>query len=167
MLRENEVVELTPGLTLPTQTRVRYGETDQMGVVYHGKYIEYMELGRTDFMRAIGYTYRRMEDEGHFFVVVEMNAKLHAPARYDDLITVWTSVTKLRPSSLVFSYELRLDDDDRNSASNGEGPAERDGVVLATGSTRLASLNAATRKVQPIPEVFAQMIRRCLPQATS
>ena len=151
-------VELKPGLRIQCQTRVRYGETDQMGVVYHVKYFEYMELGRTDFMRAIGYTYRQMEEAGHFFVVVEMNAKLHAPARYDDLLTVWTSVTKMRPSSLVFSYEVRLAEEEAN------GDKEK-AALLATGSTRLASLDAKTRKVQPIPESFAEMIRRCLPAA--
>lgn len=142
--------EPQPGLVVPITLRVRYGETDQMGVVYHGKYFDYMELGRTEYMRALGVPYRSMEEAGTLFVVVEMQAKLIAPARYDDEVVVRTWVSRLRPSSLVFSYDLALDG----------APA---GELLATGSTRLACLDARTRRVRGIPDAFADRMRSCLP----
>lgn len=78
-----------------TQTRVRYAETDQMNVVYYGNYAQYFEIGRVESMRALGFTYKRMEDEGVIMPVVEMHVRYLRPATYDDLLTIKTQVRSL------------------------------------------------------------------------
>ena len=78
-----------------TQTRVRYAETDQMNVVYYGNYAQYFEIGRVESMRALGYTYKRMEDEGIILPVVELHTRYLRPATYDDLLTVKTTLREM------------------------------------------------------------------------
>jgi len=106
-----------------TTLRVRYEETDRMGVVYHGKYFEYFEVGRTEWLRARGIAYRDLEARGHGLAVVDVSARYRSPARYDDLITVRTRCTAFGRASVEFSYEVLLD-----------------GALLAEGTTRLASV---------------------------
>jgi acyl-CoA thioester hydrolase len=103
--------------------RVRYEETDRMGVVYHGKYFEYFEVGRTEWLRARGLTYRKIEESGLGLVVVEVHARYRAPAHYDDLLTVRTRLTDLGRASVSFSYEV-----------------VREGDVLVDGETKLVSV---------------------------
>lgn len=86
-----------------TVVRVRYRDTDQMGVVYHGVYLEFFETGRTEMLRELGLPYADIEREGILFPVLEAYAKLHRPARYDDLLNV---VTALDPA---ISARMRLD----------------------------------------------------------
>ena len=74
--------------------RVRYGETDQMGVVYHGNYAQYFEMGRTDWLREMGFSYRLMEESGIILPVVSISINYKKSARYDDLITVKTKTRK-------------------------------------------------------------------------
>jgi len=123
-----------------TRVRVRYGECDRMGVVYHAHYIVYFELGRTEYLRALGETYRRVEDEGTLLVVVETGARYHRPARYDDLLTVRTRLSELGGVRLRFEYEVT-----------------RDGEILATGFTVLAS---TTREGRPcrMPAAFRERV---------
>jgi acyl-CoA thioester hydrolase len=78
-----------------TQVRVRYADTDQMQVVYHAKYIEYFEVGRTDAMRSIGITYKNIEQSGLVMPVVSVDCKFIRPALYDDLLTIRTSLLQL------------------------------------------------------------------------
>jgi acyl-CoA thioester hydrolase len=78
-----------------TQLRVRYADTDQMQVVYHAKYIEYFEVGRTDAMRSIGITYKNIEQSGLVMPVVSVDCKFIRPALYDDLLTIRTSLLQL------------------------------------------------------------------------
>jgi acyl-CoA thioester hydrolase len=78
-----------------TKLRVRYAETDQMGVVYYGNYAQYFEVGRAESIRTLGYTYKDMEAEGVIMPVVEMQIKYLRPAKYDDLITIKTQVREL------------------------------------------------------------------------
>jgi acyl-CoA thioester hydrolase len=78
-----------------TQVRVRYADTDQMQVVYHAKYIEYFEVGRTDAMRSIGITYKNIEQSGLVMPVVSVDCKFIRPALYDDLLTIRTSLPEL------------------------------------------------------------------------
>ena len=90
-----------------THVRVIYGDTDQMGVVYYANYFRYFELGRSEFFRARGGTYQEVEREGWFLPVVEAQCTYRAPARYDDLLRIETTLEELRRASLVFSYEIR------------------------------------------------------------
>jgi acyl-CoA thioester hydrolase len=90
-----------------TSLRVRYSETDKMGVVYHANYLVWFEIGRTEFCRARGFSYRDMEeDENAFLVVVESYCRYKAPAHYDDELIVRTHITELRRRSLRFGYEI-------------------------------------------------------------
>ncbi len=90
-----------------SRLRVRYAETDQMGVVYHANHFIWFEIGRVDFMRQLGFTYRDMErDHGCFIPVVDARCRYKAPARYDDEIIVRTHLRNVRESMIHFGYEL-------------------------------------------------------------
>jgi acyl-CoA thioester hydrolase len=78
-----------------TQLRVRYGETDKMNVVYHGNYVEYFEVGRVEAIRVLGITYKEMEEAGVIMPVIDWQARFLRPARYDDLLTVKTTLRDL------------------------------------------------------------------------
>ncbi len=94
--------------------RVRYAETDQMGVVYYANYLIWFELGRTDYCRQHGFAYRDMEEQdGLYITVAEVRCRYKAPARYDDEIMVRTCLTACRKRVLVFNYEVyRLETDE-------------------------------------------------------
>src|ERR1700722_1080540 len=90
-----------------SEIRVRYAETDQMGVVYHTNYLVWCEVGRTDFMRENGASYAEMERNGFALAVTDASVRFHAPARYDDLICVETSLTDLKSRTIRFEYLVR------------------------------------------------------------
>ena len=95
-----------------TRVRVRYAETDQMGVVYHANYLVWFEVGRVELMREMGVTYRKMEEEGAMIPVVEVTARYMASARYDDVLIVRTFVAGLRGSIIRLRYMiLRAEDE--------------------------------------------------------
>jgi acyl-CoA thioester hydrolase len=95
-----------------TTVRVRYAETDQMGVVYHANYFVWFEVGRVELMRALGIEYKRMEieDDCHI-VVVDVRCRYHASARYDEVLRVRTRIAESRNRSIRFSYEILRDTD--------------------------------------------------------
>lgn len=123
--------------------RVRYAETDKMGVVYHANYLIWFEIGRTEFCRARGFAYRDMEEsENAFLVVAESYCRYKAPAYYDDELIVRTHITELRRRSLRFGYEiLRMSD----------------GVVIAEGETGHVVTDANGR-VRTLPPAFAELL---------
>ncbi|WP_338409207.1 thioesterase family protein [uncultured Flavobacterium sp.] len=86
--------------------RVRYAETDQMGVVYHGNYAQYFEMGRVEWLRNIGISYKWMESSGVMLPVVSLTINYKKPARYDDLITVKTIFKKQTSVKIEFDYEI-------------------------------------------------------------
>lgn len=88
------------------QLRVRYGETDQMGVVYHGNYAQYFEVGRVEWLRNLGVSYKNMEETGVMLPVVSLTMNYKKPAKYDELITVRTIFKKLTSVKIEFDYEL-------------------------------------------------------------
>ncbi|HEY7816625.1 MAG TPA: thioesterase family protein [Vicinamibacteria bacterium] len=103
------------------QIRVRYAETDSMGVVYYGNYLTWFEVGRTDLLRQLGHSYREIEEtEGIRLPVIEARCRYHKPARYDDLVDILTRASRPSRLQLQFDYEL----------SRAE-----DGTLLASGST--------------------------------
>jgi acyl-CoA thioester hydrolase len=90
-----------------TRLRVRYAETDQMGVVYHSNHLIWFEVGRVEFMRQMGFSYREMErDDGRFIAVAEATCRYRAPVFYDEEVVVRTRLKAVRKSVIVFSYEL-------------------------------------------------------------
>lgn len=86
--------------------RVRYGETDQMGVVYHGNYAQYFEMGRVEWLRKKGISYKKMEEEGVMLPVISLHIEYKKPAEYDDLITVRTILKKTPSVKIEFDFEI-------------------------------------------------------------
>ena len=86
--------------------RVRYSETDQMGVVYHGNYAQYFEMGRVEWLRNLGISYKWMEDNGVMLPVVSLNINYKKPARYDDLLTIKTVLKSQSTVKIEFDYEI-------------------------------------------------------------
>lgn len=110
--------------------RVRYAETDQMGVAYHGGYFAWFEVGRTDLLRGFGMTYRELEKDGLRLPVIEVSCRFLRPALYDDVLEIRTRVSDLGGASIVFAYELWRE--------GGEGP-------LAVASTSHAAVDLSGR----------------------
>ncbi|BFT70321.1 thioesterase family protein [Paenibacillus sp. P36] len=125
------------------QLRVRYAETDQMGVVYHANYLNWFEIGRTELIRELGYPYRRIEEQGLLLPVVEADLKFKKPARYDDLVSVNTRVLEMTSVRLHFTYEIRKVNEDA-----AEGVEENSGELLVTGTTRHVWVNPSWRPVR-------------------
>ncbi|HYO63514.1 MAG TPA: thioesterase family protein [Pyrinomonadaceae bacterium] len=126
-----------------TSLRVRYAETDRMGVVYHANYLVWFEIGRTEFCRARGFAYRDMEENGNaFLVVAESYCRYKAPAYYDDELVVRTHITELRRRSLRFGYEIfRL----------------ADGQIIAEGETGHVVTDPNGRVIS-LPETYRQFL---------
>ena len=91
-----------------TRIRVRYADTDRMGVAYHANYLVWFEVGRTEWLRESGWTYREMEDDGVSLPVIEAHCEYRLPARYDDEIEICTAATVLSQVRIRFDYEARL-----------------------------------------------------------
>jgi acyl-CoA thioester hydrolase len=103
-----------------TTLRVRYAETDQMGVVYHANYIVWFEVGRVEMLRQLGFNYREMEQQDNVhIVVVDVRCRYKTPAHYDDLICIRTCLVNVRESLLRFGYEI-LRDADQTLLAEGE-----------------------------------------------
>lgn len=122
--------------------RVRYGETDTMGYVYYGNYAVYYEVGRTELMRSLGSSYRRLEEEGIMMPVINLQIHYKKPAFYDDLLSIRTTVKYLTPARIVFGYEI----------------FNEQGELINTGETTLIFISAATKKPVRAPEWFLQLL---------
>ena len=127
--------------------RVRYAETDQMGVVYHANHFIWFEVGRVEFLRQLGFSYREMEeDDGCFIAVVDARCRYKAPAHYDDEVIVRTHLKNVRESLVHFGYEIvRVADD----------------VLLAEGETTHVVTDAHMKK-RAIPEKYAEAFRQAM-----
>jgi acyl-CoA thioester hydrolase len=109
-----------PPMISETRLRVRYAETDQMGVVYHANYFIWFEVGRVELLRQLGFSYRDMErDDGCFIAVAEVKCRYRAPVYYDEEVVVRTRLKAVRESVVVFSYEL-VRADGRTLLAEGE-----------------------------------------------
>ena len=115
------------------EIRVRYGETDQMGVVYHANYLVWCEIGRTEYIRALGTSYRDMERAGVKLAVAEALVRYHAPARYDDRVCVETTVERVGSRMIVFAYVVTNADTGERLATAGTSliAIDDDGKVVA------------------------------------
>ena len=125
------------------QVRVRYAETDRMGLLHHANTIIYFEIGRTELLRKRGFAYRDIEDAGHFLVIVDVGCKFKKSAYYDDLLTLITIVERITHVKIVHRYEVR-----------------RDGVLLSEGHSTLACVDREGR-----PQALPASIRE--PKAES
>src|SRR5437762_3551178 len=123
--------------------RVRYAATDQMQVVYHSNYLVWCEIGRTEFIRALGTPYAELERQNVTLAVVEASLRFHSAARYDNLIRVTTSVTDVRSRTITFDYVV-------SNAETGER--------FVTASTKLASLTRDSR-LTTLPESLRKVLK--------
>jgi acyl-CoA thioester hydrolase len=130
-----------------TRLRVRYAETDQMGVVYHANHLIWFEVGRVEFLRQMGFSYRDMErEDGLFIAVAEVTCRYRAPVYYDEEIVVLTWLKHVRESVIVFSYELeRLSDK----------------TLLAEGQTTHV-VTDGQMKVAALPDKYLSVFRNAL-----
>ncbi len=124
--------------------RVRYADTDQMGMAYHGNYVRWFEVGRTEMLRAQGMSYREVEEAGVRMPVLEVHCRYLKPARYDDELAIETMLTELGRASLRFEYRV---------------VRVADGELLACGATRHCFVDPAGRPVRP-PAFFAELLER-------
>jgi acyl-CoA thioester hydrolase len=130
-----------------TRLRVRYAETDQMGVVYHSNHLIWFEVGRVEFLRQAGFSYRDMErEDGLFIAVAEATCRYRAPVYYDEEVVIRTRLKNVRESVIVFSYELR-----RLS----------DGTLLAEGQTTHV-VTDAKMQVAVLPEKYLSVFRNAI-----
>ncbi len=121
-----------------TKLRVRYGETDQMGVVYHGNYALYFEIARTESLRQIDVTYRELEESGIMMPVVNLNINFKKPAKYDDLLTIKAIFKTMPTIKSIVDYEVCNEQEE----------------LLCTGQTTLVFVDMKTNKVTKCPEML-------------
>lgn len=129
-------------MTVDTKIRVRYKETDQMGIVHHSNYYPWFELGRTEFMRSCGLTYREMEERGFMLPLTETHCRYIKGARYDDIVIIRTKLTEFKGARLTLEYDVIR---------------EGDNVLLARGKTLHAITNADLKPInikKKDPEIY-------------
>jgi len=135
---------MNPGLrSVATSLRVRYSETDRMGIVYHAHYVVWFEIGRTEYCREAGFPYRRMEESGLLILVTGLECRFRAPARYDDDIRIVSRLSELASRGLAFEYEIRSDED----------------RLLAEGETRHVFADASGRPRRAPEEIVSALDR--------
>ena len=127
-----------------SQVTVRYAETDMMGVVYHGNYLPWMEIGRTELLRTSGVSYGKMEAEGFFLVITRCEVRYRRPVRYDDLIEIRTRVERTSRVKIQHAYEIALIERHGRVPDPADPSVPSDGVCAA-GTTELACVGADGR----------------------
>ena len=126
-----------------TEVRVRYAETDKMGIVHHSNYYVWFELGRSEVCRAKGFSYLQMEDqENALMIVAESSCRYKSPAFYDDLLTIRTQITKIRSRSIIFEYEVFRASDEK---------------ILAIGKT-LHIVTNKEHKITTLPKKYRDLL---------
>lgn len=126
-----------------TKIRVRYGETDQMGIVYHGNYAQYLEIGRIEWLRSLEVSYKKMEADGMILPVISLSLNYKKSACYDDVIYVKTELLKMPTATIEFSYEIK------NEA----------GEILTLANTTLAFINKQTGKPTRCPKYILDKLQ--------
>jgi acyl-CoA thioester hydrolase len=136
-----------PEATNETRVRVRYAETDQMGVVYHSNHFVWFEVGRVELLRQLGFSYRDMESvDERFIAVAEAKCRYRAPVRYDEEVLIRTKLLNVRDSVIHFGYELRRTEDD---------------TLLAEGETTHI-VTDGNMKIAVLPEKYLKAFRAAL-----
>ena len=130
--------------TSKTKLRVRYSETDMMGYCYYGNYATYFEVARVEAIRQLGFSYRKMEDEGIALPVLEFSIKYFKPAFYDDELTIETTITEIPKARIHFEYKT----------------FNTDGVLLNEAQTTLVFINKKTMKPCSAPQDFIETLKK-------
>lgn len=123
--------------------RVRYYDTDQMGIVYYGNYARFYEIGRVEALRYLGMEYKALEERGIGMPVYDMSSRFIRPAKYDDLLTIRVTIPQLPNTRILFRYEI----------------FNQDGILLNTGETTLIFLKSATGRPGPAPADLLEAIK--------
>ncbi len=126
-----------------TKIRVRYADTDQMGYVYYGNYARFYEIGRVESLRSLGLTYKELEEQGVMMPVLENHSKYHAPALYDEYLTIRTKIEKTPSVRIIFHYEIE----------------NEQGKLIHQGETLLVFVNMATNRPCRMPEVMEKVLK--------
>lgn len=129
--------------THDTPYRVRYADTDQMGYVYYGHYARLYEIGRVEALRAIGMTYKALEESGVMMPVYDLKCRYIQPAKYDDLLTIRTHVMALPAARMVFTFEV----------------LNQDGTLLNTGETTLVFVRMANNRITTAPKEMIERLK--------
>ena len=131
-------------LTHKITTRVRYGDTDKMGFVYHANYFRWFEVGRSEMFRSLGISYKSIESKGFFLPVSEMHCKFNGPSQYDDILLIETSIDKRYRAGMKFDYQIFSEDGKKR---------------LANGYTKHACMDTNGRVVRP-PKFLMDIIAK-------
>lgn len=129
-------------ISYSTQIRVRYKDTDQMGIMHHSNYVVLYEQARTEWLRAMGLTYAEIERRGVMSPIIEVHSRYHYPAFYDEVLTVKVSIDEMPTARLIVASEVY------NEA----------GKLINTGSVTLGFMNSATRRPCRVPEWFIEAL---------
>ena len=129
------------GAYVDVPVRVRYADTDKMGIVYYGTYPQYFEIGRSEFMREKGFAYRKFEEMGYHLVVTGIDIKYHNAATYDDLLSVRTSLSDVKSRGLTFHYEIF-----------------KDGAIIVDGHTKHICVDGERKPIR-IPSDVMEIFR--------
>lgn len=125
------------------QVRVRYAETDQMGYVYYGNYATYFEVARVELLRSIGFSYKKLEEEGIMLPVFEFSIKYFKPAFYDDLLTIKTIIPESPGARIKFLYET----------------FNEKGILLNKAETTLVFISKATNRPTAVPDDLKEALK--------
>ena len=131
-------------LTFSTSIRVRYGETDQMGFCYYGNYAQFLEVGRVEALRSCGFSYNELESQGVLLPVRSFSIKYVSPAKYDDILEIQTSITKIEGTRIEFSYVVKTSE----------------GILIANAETELVFVSADSLRPIPMPEKFKKLVQK-------
>jgi acyl-CoA thioester hydrolase len=134
-----------------TQIRVRYSETDQMGVVYYGNYAQYFEVGRVELLRELGTSYRKLEEAGTMLPVLELHLKYIRSAKYDDLLTVSTEIREWPDTRITFHHEIH----------------NEEGTLLNVGKVTLVFFDMERQRPRKMPEELAAYFHSHFPSEGS
>ena len=129
-------------ITREVQIRVRYKETDAMGIVHHSNYVNYYEVARTEMLREFGTSYKQLEEQGVMMPVLEVAMQYFTPARYDDLLTVKITLVSLPMVRMCFEHEIY----------------NQQGILINKGRVVLAFMNSTTRRACRAPKWFLDLL---------
>ena len=124
------------------QFRVRYGETDQMSYAYHGNYAAYFEMGRTEWLRKLGVSYKKMEEDGVMLPVINLNTNYIKPGKYDDILTLKTTLFKKPTAKIEFEFEIHNESNE----------------LLTTAKATLVFVNMKTNKPTRAPKYIMDIV---------
>jgi len=140
--------------------RVRYQETDQMGVVFHGNYVTWFEIGRTEWIRNLGFTYADIETKGLLFPVIDLAVSYVLPAKYDDTVIVCTKVKEFSPLRMEFQSQVRRVTAEHFVGAEYESEEDLPGELLVHGGTKHVWVNEdfrPTRVNKVLPDLFNKL----------